>query len=156
MNWDGPASGRRGPASGWGVQGNGVKAPTLHCSSVPSRAGVPRIRNCHPVEPFSKTMPGLLRWSWGGGQFLMSEVALYRGMAFSPQLYIGVQFLVVHGLQGRELGVVSNRDKHVSLSLGTSRALAYLAHKKTHPPPRTTTGPQAKAYCRVLGGGVFL
>jgi len=35
------------------------------------------------------------------------------------------------------------------------RIQGYLAHKKTHP-PRTTIGPQAYAYCRVLGGGVSL
>ena len=32
----------------------------------------------------------------------------------------------------------------------------YLAHKKPPPPPRTAIGPYAYAYCRVLGGGVFL
>jgi len=26
-------------------------------------------------------MPGALRWSWGGGQFLMSEVPLQAGLA---------------------------------------------------------------------------
>ena len=32
----------------------------------------------------------------------------------------------------------------------------YLAHKKCPPPPRTTIGPWAYAYCRVLGGVGFL
>ena len=31
-----------------------------------------------------------------------------------------------------------------------------LAHMKPPPPLRTTTGLQAKAYCRVLGGSCFL
>ena len=31
----------------------------------------------------------------------------------------------------------------------------YLAHKKTHPPPRTIAGPLAEAYCRLLGGCDF-
>jgi hypothetical protein len=32
----------------------------------------------------------------------------------------------------------------------------YLADKNSPLPPRTTQGPQVKAYCRVLGGGSFL
>jgi len=32
----------------------------------------------------------------------------------------------------------------------------YLNHKKPPPPPRTAIGRYAYAYCRVLGGGVFL
>ena len=32
----------------------------------------------------------------------------------------------------------------------------YLTHKKTPPPPRTTIGPQAQPYCRVIGGCGFL
>ena len=32
----------------------------------------------------------------------------------------------------------------------------YLAHKKTSLPSRSTMGPKAQAYCKVLGRGVFL
>ena len=35
-----------------------------------------RIRNCLLLGPYSRPMPRALRWSWGRGQFLMSEVPL--------------------------------------------------------------------------------
>ena len=38
--------------------------------------GTSLIRNRHPVGPYSRTMPRLLWWSWGGWRFLMSEVPL--------------------------------------------------------------------------------
>ena len=38
-------------------------------------------RNSAPLGPYSRTMPRALRWSWGGGQFLMSEAPLYTGRA---------------------------------------------------------------------------
>ena len=34
------------------------------------------IRNSRPLGPYSRTMPRALRWSYGGGQFLLSEVPL--------------------------------------------------------------------------------
>jgi len=40
--------------------------------------GTSLIRNRHSVGPYSRTMLRLLWRSWGGGQFLMSEVPLYR------------------------------------------------------------------------------
>ena len=30
-----------------------------------------------PLEPYSRTMPGVLEGSWGGGRFLMGVVPLY-------------------------------------------------------------------------------
>jgi len=39
--------------------------------------GASLIRNRHLVGPYSRTMPRLLWWSYGGGRFLMSEVPLY-------------------------------------------------------------------------------
>ena len=38
--------------------------------------GTSLIRNCRPLRPYSRTMPRALRWSWGGGAFLMSVVPL--------------------------------------------------------------------------------
>ena len=38
--------------------------------------GTSLIRNNPPLGPCSRTMPRALRWSWGGGQFLVSEVTL--------------------------------------------------------------------------------
>ena len=35
------------------------------------------MRNRHPIGPYSRTMPRLLRRSWGGGGSLLSEVTLY-------------------------------------------------------------------------------
>ena len=35
------------------------------------------IRNCLPLGSYSRPMPRALRWSKGGGQFLMSDVPLY-------------------------------------------------------------------------------
>ena len=29
------------------------------------------------LGPYSRTMPMVLRWTWGGGLFLMGEVTLY-------------------------------------------------------------------------------
>ena len=34
------------------------------------------IRNNLPLGPYSRPMPWALRWSWGGGLFLMNEVPL--------------------------------------------------------------------------------
>ena len=34
------------------------------------------IRNRHPLEPYSRTMPRAIWWPWGGGLFLMSEVPM--------------------------------------------------------------------------------
>ena len=36
------------------------------------------IRNNPPVGPYSRIMLRALRWSYGGGHFLMSEAFLYR------------------------------------------------------------------------------
>ena len=35
--------------------------------------GTSRIRNRHPVGPYSRTAPKALWWSWGDGLFLMSK-----------------------------------------------------------------------------------
>ena len=35
------------------------------------------IRNTPLLGPYSRTIPRVLRWSWGGGLFLMSEVPLW-------------------------------------------------------------------------------
>ena len=38
--------------------------------------GTSLIRNRAPLGPYTRTMPRVLWWSWGGGLFLMSEVLL--------------------------------------------------------------------------------
>ena len=38
--------------------------------------GISLIRNKPPLGPYSRTMPRALRWSEGGGQFIISEVPL--------------------------------------------------------------------------------
>ena len=38
--------------------------------------GTSLIRNSAPLGPYSRTMPGALWWSYGGGLFLMSEAPL--------------------------------------------------------------------------------
>ena len=38
--------------------------------------GTSIIRNCLLVGPYSRTMPRALRWSLGGGQFLIGEIPL--------------------------------------------------------------------------------
>ena len=38
--------------------------------------GTSLIRNFLLLGPYSRPLPGALRWSYGGGQFLMSEVPL--------------------------------------------------------------------------------
>ena len=47
------------------------------------------IRNCFLLGPYSRAMPRTLRWSWGGGQFLMSEVPVQGYLAhkktYSPR-----------------------------------------------------------------------
>jgi len=44
------------------------------------------IRNCLLLGPYSRTMSRALGWSWGGVQFLMSEVPLYGGQVTWPVL----------------------------------------------------------------------
>ena len=39
--------------------------------------GTSLVRNSALLGPYSRPMPGTLRWSWGGMLFLMSEVPLY-------------------------------------------------------------------------------
>ena len=48
---------------------NGITAITLTIRTHPGSL----IRNGAPLGPYSRTMPRALRWSWGGGLFLMSE-----------------------------------------------------------------------------------
>ena len=43
----------------------------------PTYRGTSLIRYSAPLEPYSRTMPRALRWSLGGGVFLMNEVPLY-------------------------------------------------------------------------------
>ncbi|KAJ1473209.1 hypothetical protein T484DRAFT_3365307 [Baffinella frigidus] len=50
-------------------------APRKSTTAGPYR-GTSLMRNRLPVGPYSRTMPRVLWWSWGGGQFLMSEVPL--------------------------------------------------------------------------------
>ena len=38
--------------------------------------GTSLVRNSAPRGPYSRTVPRALRWPWGGGAFLMSEVLL--------------------------------------------------------------------------------
>ena len=38
--------------------------------------GTSLMGNSAPLAPYSRTMPGALRWSWGGGLFLMSDAPL--------------------------------------------------------------------------------
>ena len=44
--------------------------------------GTSLIRNSTPLEPYSRNMPRALRWSQGGGLFLMSEVPLCMNAGF--------------------------------------------------------------------------
>ena len=59
----------------WGGHGGALHVarsfPRIH-------RGTSLIRNCPPIGPYSRTMPRALWRSWGGAQFLMSEVPLYR------------------------------------------------------------------------------
>ena len=41
--------------------------------------GASLIRNTPLLGPHSRTIPRVVRWSYGGGLFLMSEVPLYAG-----------------------------------------------------------------------------
>jgi len=42
----------------------------------PPYRGTSLIRNTPLLEPYSRTIPRVIWWSWGGGLFLMSEVPL--------------------------------------------------------------------------------
>jgi len=44
--------------------------------------GTSLIRNTPLLGPYSRTIPKVIWWSWGGGLFLMSEVPLYQPRAF--------------------------------------------------------------------------
>jgi len=71
--WDRPASGERA----WG------------CWDFPRKGqetgyrGISLIRNTPLLGPYSRTIPRVLWWSFGGGLFLMSEVPLYGGIGSS-------------------------------------------------------------------------
>ena len=45
-------------------------------SLAPEYRGTSRIRNTPLLGSYSRTIPRVLRWSWGGGLSLMSEVLL--------------------------------------------------------------------------------
>ena len=49
--------------------------------------GISPIRNRTPLGPNRRPMRRALWWSWGGGQFLMSEVPLYGRAKSVPQLW---------------------------------------------------------------------
>ena len=51
------------------------------------------LRNCTPLGVYSRTMPRDLRWPYGGGLFLVSEVPLQTQLAivFVAQLHIPAQ-----------------------------------------------------------------
>ena len=55
----------------------GIDSPAAggHVVQVAYR-GTSLIRDSAPLGPYSRTVPRALRWSQGGGQFLMSEVPL--------------------------------------------------------------------------------
>ena len=50
-----------------------VDSDILH----PRYRGASLIKTSAPLGHYSSTMPRALRWSWGAGLFLMSEVPLY-------------------------------------------------------------------------------
>jgi len=50
--------------------------------------GISLIRNRAPLGFYSRTMPMALWWPYGGLQFLMSEVTLYRRTLSTPLLAI--------------------------------------------------------------------
>ena len=72
------------------VRGAQVMSETLHPKAhTPNLYRVTSlIRNSDPLGPYSRTMPRALRWSWGRGLFLMSEVPLqvYEAQVVIPLL----------------------------------------------------------------------
>ena len=71
--------------SGFRVQDQVFKVPCIdrHSRGILSQSvvflsyrGTSLIRNTPLPELYSRTIPRVLRWSWGGGLFLMSEVLL--------------------------------------------------------------------------------
>jgi len=50
--------------------------------------GTSLIRNYHSLGSYSRPIPRALRWSWGGGQFLMSEVPLYQAEIAALKRYL--------------------------------------------------------------------
>ena len=50
---------------------------TSHVFQDVTYRGTSLLRNCFPLGPYSRPIPKVLWWSWGGGAFLMREVTLY-------------------------------------------------------------------------------
>ena len=51
--------------------------------------GTSLIRNTSLLGPYSRTIPRLSWWSWGGGLFLMSEVPLYGKSTRGTKVSLG-------------------------------------------------------------------
>jgi len=60
------------------------------------------MRNRAPLGPYRRTMPGALWQSYGGGQFLMSEVLLYQELGFRFSEIRGVTSSGDEGEWGRD------------------------------------------------------
>ena len=80
--------------------------------------GTSPVRKRLPSGPSSRDMPRALRWSYGGGLFVISEVPLYRTLCFA----------------GHGRWMVSLMRLHVPLLWSHHLLQGYLAHEK-HPPP---------------------
>jgi len=104
----------------------------------------------------------------GGGRFLIGEIFLYitGGMGnlrfrASPHHQKETTSLFVGSDPSCTGGSVKTDSKRFFFyrlrqrCLSTSHMQGYLAHAKTPNPPRTTLGPEALAYDRVLGGCAF-
>ena len=55
--------------------------------------GTSLISNCNLLGPYSRTVPRVLWWPWGGVLFLMSEVPLYAGAHAVKHLAVGFGFV---------------------------------------------------------------
>ena len=82
-------SANRRDVAGYGEDGWFGKCVHSRSATLPHYRGTSLIRNTPPVGPYSSLMPRALRWSWGGRQFLVSEVPLYQpyreGSCETPQ-----------------------------------------------------------------------
>ena len=84
----------------------------------------------------------------------VKTVARYSFEEFYPLLHPGVVSCSFPSFSnpGFYSGTSLTRKRHNP----KTNIEAFGPHNKMPPPAQTTTGPWAKAYCRVLGGGVFL
>jgi len=72
-----------------GRRGQGVGVSSKSAKSCNGIRGTSLIINVLRLGPYSRPMPRALRWSYGGGQLLMSEVTLHTcgGLCGCAQLY---------------------------------------------------------------------